>query len=332
MSGFQRATKKRARCRMAIIGPSGSGKTYTALTIASHLGQRVALIDTERGSASKYAGQFAFDVLELETFDPRVYVQGIRDAGGAGYDVLVIDSLSHAWAGKDGALEQVDKAKARTQSGNSFAAWRDVTPMHNALVDAILQCPCHVIATMRAKTEYVLETDGRGRQVPRKVGMAPVQRDGVEYEFDVVADMDLDHNLIVSKTRCPALDAAVVNKPGEDVARMLVAWLTDGTETPAPKPPATTNTNGNTHPARQAPEVRREQVAQDAPQVHASADAQRVATAEDEPGSKEPDAPQICCTPACGKPLTNGQYQYSVQTFGLALCPECQRMVKAAQG
>lgn len=229
MATFRKATKQQAKLRMALIGPSGSGKTYTALRIASHLGERVAVIDTERGSASKYADKFEFDVLELDSFHPQRYIEGIQAAEAEGYDVLIIDSLSHAWSGKDGALELVDKAAKRMQSSNTFAAWRDVTPLHNALVDAMLQSRLHLIVTMRAKTEYIVEKDERtGKSVPRKVGLAPIQRDGLEYEFDVVADMDLDNTLIVSKSRCEALSGAVIPKPGEEVADTLKAWLTDG--------------------------------------------------------------------------------------------------------
>lgn len=254
---FQRATKKQAKLRMALIGPSGSGKTYSALAIASHLGRRVALIDTERGSASKYADEFEFDVLELDSFHPQRYIDGIREAEQAGYDVLIIDSLSHAWAGKDGALELVDRAAKRSQSNNTFGAWREVTPLHNALVDTMLQAKCHVIVTMRAKTEYVQERDEKtGRTVIRKVGLQPVQRDGLEYEFDVVGDMDADNNLIVTKSRCKALNGAVFSKPGKDVADILRAWLSDGApgEETAPAQAssqgqsATATTNGTTEP------------------------------------------------------------------------------------
>lgn len=233
---FQKATKKQSKLRMALVGPSGSGKTYTALAVATNLGKRVAVIDTERGSASKYSDIFSFDVLELETFSPDTYVEAIAAAASAGYDVLVIDSLSHAWMGKDGALEQVDRAQKRSQSGNSFAAWRDVTPMHNRLVDAMIQARLHIIATMRAKTEYVVETNERGKQVPRKVGMAPVQRDGLEYEFDVVGDMTLENDFVVSKTRCSTLQGQIIAKPNKPLADTLKAWLEDGLPAPEPKP------------------------------------------------------------------------------------------------
>jgi len=236
---FQKATKKSARLRMALMGVAGSGKTYTALNIAQHLGGPVALIDTERGSASKYSDVFEFDVLELESFSPQMYIDAIKAAEEAGYKVLIIDSLSHAWTGKEGALDQVTRATKRSQSGNTFAAWRDVTPMHNQMVDAIISARVHIIATMRSKTEYVQEkNDKTGKINVRKVGMAPIQRDGLEYEFDVVADLDQDNNLLVGKTRCPAIAGAVFPKAGKDIARLLTGWLTDGAPSEGFKPAA----------------------------------------------------------------------------------------------
>ena len=226
---FKRATRQQSKLRLALIGVSGSGKTWTALTLAKYLGKRIAVIDSENGSASLYAGDAAdFDVLCLDTFAPRTYVAAIHAAEQAGYDVIIIDSLSHAWMGKDGALEMVDKAAKRSRSGNSFTAWRDVTPEHNALVDAMVRCQTHLIVTMRSKTEYVVQDGPNGKKTPEKIGMAPVQRDGLEYEFTLVGEMDLGHNLVVSKSRCSALDSAVVNRPGKDMADTLTKWLNEG--------------------------------------------------------------------------------------------------------
>ena len=176
---FKKATKTQSRLRLALCGPAGAGKTYTALTVGSELG-KVAVLDTERGSASKYADRFAFDVVELEDYHPKNYVEVSKVAEKAGYQVLIVDSLSHAWSGKGGALDLKDKATARSRSGNSYTAWREITPLHNELVDAILGADLHVIVTMRSKTEYILEDNGKGGKTPRKVGMAPVQRDGME--------------------------------------------------------------------------------------------------------------------------------------------------------
>lgn len=231
---FQKATKKQAKGRMAIDGPSGSGKTFTALRIARALSPagKIAVIDTERGSASKYADLFSFDVCEIvDDFHPKHYIEAMKDAEAAGYEVIVIDSLSHAWEGAGGVLELTDKAAARSKTGNSYTAWRETTPIHNQLINAMLQSKCHVIATMRSKTEYVLQEDDRGKKVPKKIGMAPVQRQGMEYEFDVVVDMDLEHRGIVAKTRCHALKDGVFMEPGEnDLGKTFADWLNAGDE------------------------------------------------------------------------------------------------------
>ena len=235
MLEFKRATKEQSRLRMAIDGPAGSGKTFTALrfgfALQARVGGKVALIDTEHASASKYADQFPeFDTLVLDSFSPETYMEGIKAAERAGYTILIIDSLSHAWDGVEGALEQVDRAALK--GGNSYTAWRDVTPLHRRMVETILQSDCHIIATMRSKMEYVLqeETNSKGRtvMVPKKIGLAPIQRQGMEYEFDVMADMDVDHRMIVSKSRITAVDGAVVVKPKGEWLEPVIDWLTSG--------------------------------------------------------------------------------------------------------
>jgi energy-coupling factor transporter ATP-binding protein EcfA2 len=224
---FVKATKSKQRARVCLIGPSGSGKTYTALTLAKHLGTRIAVIDTERGSAAKYAGDVAdFDHSELDgQYPPRAYVTQIREAAAAGYDVLVIDSLSHAWEGTGGILSQVD------EKGGRFDSWKDMDPQLRGLIDAILTYPGHVIVTLRTKTEWVVEkVERKGKTVsePRKVGVAPRFKDGLEYEFDVVALMDDRNMLTVTKSRCAALNAYEVIKPGKPFADALLTWLDDG--------------------------------------------------------------------------------------------------------
>ncbi len=235
MASFQPAVKTQARLRLALIGPAGSGKTFTGLTLASHLGDKVAVIDTEHGSAAKYADLFQFDTVALTEFSPEAYVALLSEAAKAGYDVALIDSLSHEWKW---CLDEVDNVIARTNNRNSYAAWKHITPRHNALTEAILQSPLHVIATMRSKMDYVLEEDEKGKKVPRKVGMAPVQRDGVEYEFDLIGDLDVDNTLVVSKTRCPDLAGKVIRKPGVELAEALKVWLGTGTAAPAVAPAA----------------------------------------------------------------------------------------------
>jgi nucleoside-triphosphatase THEP1 len=224
---FKTAVKSKARLRLGMMGPAGSGKTYTALAVAKGLaaGGRVAVIDTEHGSASKYADIFQFDVVELTSYEPAKYVEALQAAAAAGYDVVIVDSLSHAWNGTGGVLELVDRAAARSKSANTFGAWRDVTPEHNKLVEAILSCRCHVIATLRSKTEYVQERDASGRTVIRKVGLAPVQRDGLEYEFDLLAEITHEHAMCVTKSRIPQLDGAVITRAGAETGTTLRQWL-----------------------------------------------------------------------------------------------------------
>ena len=239
---FRRAVKYDAKLRFAVCGPSGSGKTYTLLQLATELGGPVALIDTERGSASKYADLFEFDVLELESYDPARLIEIIDEAARKGYRVLCIDSLSHFWIGKDGELDKVDRAARRMQTPNSFAAWKQVTPLHNALIDKIVSAPLHILASMRAKTEWILDRDERtGKTVPRKVGLAPVMRDGIEYEFDVCGDMDQENTLLITKSRCPKLAGGVFPKPGKEVADVLKEWLGGApSENVEPEPPSET--------------------------------------------------------------------------------------------
>jgi len=248
---FTPATKDQAKARIALTGPAGSGKTYTALTIATTLGGRVAVIDTERGSASKYADGFTFDKLDLQTFEPLTLVRALAAAGAAGYDVVVVDSLSHFWSGTGGMLEQVDQAAKRSYGGNSFGGWKEVRPQERQMVDALVSYPGHVIVTMRSKTEYVIEEDQRGRKVPRKVGLKPDQREGIEYEFDIVGDLDHENTLVVTKSRATPLAGRVIPKPGPELAEEIAAWLGDGT--PAP--------DANTYRARAlTPDVTRDEL------------------------------------------------------------------------
>jgi hypothetical protein len=228
---FQKAARQQKKLRMALHGPSGSGKTFTALEIAKGLGDKIAVIDTERGSASLYADRFGFDVIELEYFSVDNYVKAIGEAVEGGYDVLVIDSLSHAWAGLGGVLDAVNNTK-----GNVFTdGWGKVgTPQQNRLLDTILKAPMHVIATLRVKTDYEVEKDERGKATPRKIGLAPVQRDGVEYEFDIVGSLNIENTLTIEKSRMVDLAGKIIPKPDRKLGMHIMAWLNSG-EPPQPK-------------------------------------------------------------------------------------------------
>ena len=231
---FQKAERKKARLRLALCGPAGSGKTYSALQIAKGLGGRIALIDTEHESGSLYADLCEFDTASLTPpYTPDKYRSAITAAEAAGYSVLIIDSFSHAWAGEGGLLDMHDKAAAATRSGNSFTAWREITPQHNALVEALLGARLHVIATLRTKTAYDLVDDGNGKKKPVKIGLAPIQREGVDYEFTTVIDLSIDgHVATATKDRTRLFDGKHF-VPSIETGQALMNWLESGVDADA---------------------------------------------------------------------------------------------------
>jgi hypothetical protein len=223
---FKPAQRKRAKLRLGIAGPSGSGKTYSALIIANGMApwSKIAVIDSENGSAELYAHLGDYSVLTLEEpYAPEKYIDAIRTAELSGFEVIIIDSLSHAWNGEGGILDQQGKAAETKYKGNSWAAWREFAPKHNALVEAILKSPNHIIATLRSKTEYAQVSED-GKIVVRKIGLAPIQRDGLEYEFSVFLDLSTEHIATTSKDRTSIFDGQYF-KPDGETGRKLLAWL-----------------------------------------------------------------------------------------------------------
>ncbi len=221
---FKPATRRNAKLRLALSGTSGAGKTFSALQMAQEFGTKIALMDSERGSASKYAGVKglpAFDVSELEEKNVQAYLAEIQEAARAGYEVLIIDSYSHSWIG---ALETIDKMGGWIKGG------KVVSPLVQKLVDAILSYPGHVIATMRSKADYAIEKDERtGKATMKKLGMATVARDGTDYEFDVMLELTTEGAVTVSKTRCSDLAGCVFTREEvPKIARVLKSWLTEG--------------------------------------------------------------------------------------------------------
>ena len=237
MGIFQKAVRQVAKLRLALSGPSGSGKTYSALLIASGIVpiEKVAVVDTENGSANLYANLGTYSVLTLHPpYTPKKYIEAIHAAEQEGFELVIIDSLSHAWNGEGGLLEQKDKATDAKYKGNGWAAWREVTPEYNKLIETMLNSPCHIIATMRAKTEY-MQDDSNGRKRIVKVGAAPIQRDGIEYEFTVVFDLSIDHVATVNKDRTRLFDGQYF-VPTPDVGKTLKQWLDAGEPASAPQP------------------------------------------------------------------------------------------------
>lgn len=225
---FRKAVKYDARGRVALIGPAGAGKSYTMLQILRELvgpTGKIACIDTEHGSLSKYADLFEFDVLELDSYSPENFLAALQAAQDAGYDGFGCDSLSHFWMGKDGALEYVDMAAKRSQSRDGMSGWKDFSPIERKMVDAMLASSCHVVTTMRTKTEYQEQIAANGKKQRVKIGLAPVQRQGLEYEFDLIGYMDEENNFITDKTRCPDYARKVLDKPkGRDFTK-FATWL-----------------------------------------------------------------------------------------------------------
>jgi nucleoside-triphosphatase THEP1 len=228
MSLFKKAVIEQSKVRVALWGSSGSGKTRTSLEIASGLGQKIAVIDTEHGRSRHYADRYSFDVVELSNFHPNQYIQAIQAAEDGGYDVLIIDSLTHAWSGEGGLLETHANIVRRSSNKNEFTAWEEVTPMHRRLVEAILRSSLHIIVTMRAKTEYAMEVNESGKTIPRKVGLGPEQRKGIEYEFDIIGYMDQDHTLTIEKDTSDLLQDQVIKLPTAELGMQLEAWFSRG--------------------------------------------------------------------------------------------------------
>lgn len=228
---FAPASKAKLKARIALCGPTGSGKTWTALEWAAVLadGGPIALIDTEHGSASLYADHCKFDTMPwAPPYNPTALAETVAQVPAWGYSVLIVDSLSHFWMGEGGTIDVADNAASRF-GGNSFAGWKVATPALRHLVDSMLAVDCHVIVTMRTKTEWIIEEDSRGKKAPRKIGLAPVMRDGIEYEFTLIGDMDLEHRVTVSKSRCSLLADKVI-QPGRaaEAAATFAGWLSDG--------------------------------------------------------------------------------------------------------
>lgn len=230
---FTKATKTKSKLRLAITGPSGSGKTYSALLLAKGLGGKIAVVDTENGSASLYSNIVDFDVMELrDPFSPEHYISTIKEAEKAGYNTLVIDSITPEWSGTGGILQlnqQIADAKFR---GNTWSAWSETDPRHRAFIDAQLQCNLDIIVTMRSKTETAQEKDERtGKTKVVHLGMKSEQRDSIIYEYTVVLDLVHEKhyaNAIKDRTGLfVGSDPAIIS---EETGRKIRAWLQDGKE------------------------------------------------------------------------------------------------------
>ncbi len=220
---FQKATREDAKLKIALTGPSGSGKTFSALRIATGIGGPIALIDTENKSASLYSDEFEFDAANMTPpYHTTKYIHAIKFAIENKYNVLIIDQISHAWAGEGGILQR--KGEVDAYGGNSFTNWNRFTPEQENFMQKILHADIHMIVTMRSKQAYVL-TDENGKKVPKKVGLAPVQREGVEYEFTTVLDIAMNHKAQATKDRTKIFSSGDLVEPSQELGKRFLAWV-----------------------------------------------------------------------------------------------------------
>lgn len=224
---FKKASRKKSKLRLLVSGLSGSGKTYSSLLISSGIGKKIAVIDTERGSASLYSDLIDFDVLDLPNFQVETYIAAIKHAAKLGYEVVIIDSITHAW---DKIKEEADKNK---KGQNGISGWAVATPLYKRFVDEIVSCPTHIIATTRVKTEWVMEEyeeSGRKKVRPVRIGLAQEQKAGIESEFTLAMSLDSENSATFIKDRTQKFLGKTIQKPGVEFGEELLEWLNEGEE------------------------------------------------------------------------------------------------------
>ena len=253
---IKKAVRERVFLKLVITGPSGGGKTLGAIGVAKGLAPtgKIGVIDSENRSASYYASRFDFDVIELEApFTTQKYLEALRAFIDGGYEVVVIDSLTHEWAASGGILDQKSQKDAR--GGNSFTNWNEMKQLHNKFVETLLQSKIHVVCTLRSKMEYVMEEGANKKIEVKKIGLAPISSDGMEYEFGVMFDVERNSHLaIASKDRTGLFEGRSLNLD-ERVGRELADWLASGASLspePTTAPAPVTATHATASPAAPA--------------------------------------------------------------------------------
>lgn len=235
---FEEVTRKKSKARIALVGPSGAGKTLSALLMAYGITgdwSRIALIDTEHERGRFYAERSDFDIGKFlyaplyPPYSPDRYIDYVNSASEAvGPDgVVIVDSFSHAWDNEGGVLD-IKSAIAKQQGKNDYSAWDEAGKVQNSLVNAILSVGCHTIITMRTKMAYAMEINDKGKTVPVKIGLAPVQRESTEYEFDIVLQINREHIACASKDTTFLDSWSGVITP--ELGAQLGAWLDKGEE------------------------------------------------------------------------------------------------------
>ena len=224
---LRRATRRKAKIRLGLSAVSGGGKTYSAILVAKGLCgdlSKVAVIDTENGSADLYAHLGDYNVLPLTApFSPERYIEAIRTCEKSGMEVIIIDSISHEWDGKGGCLEIVESL------GGKYQDWAKVTPRHQAFLEAILHSPSHIITTVRRKQDYEMLKDGNKIRI-EKAGLKEITREGFEYELTINLELDTKHNAVASKDRTNLFMGKPAFVPSEKTGALIAEWCEQGEE------------------------------------------------------------------------------------------------------
>ena len=237
MGMFKKAERRKAKLKLALAAPAGGGKSHSSLLMAAGLidnpgADTIAVLDTENGSAELEAGKPGipeFSVVQMQApYSPERYMEVIDEAVKSGFEVLILDSITPEWNGQGGILDFVDKKKS--SSRNQMAAWQEATPKHQKFLDAIIQAPIHIICTMRSKTQYDISNEG-GRTKVQKLGVAPTQRDGIEFEFTLVGEISVDRHLCqFTKDRTGLFDGQVPEPVSTETGRKIAEWLNSGSD------------------------------------------------------------------------------------------------------
>jgi hypothetical protein len=230
---FQTASRKKAKIKLGLSAVSGGGKTYSALLIAFGITgdwSKIGVIDTENKSAELYSHLGNYQTLPLEApYSPERYIEAIKAGEKAGFEVIIIDSITHEWDGKGGIIDI-----SNSMSGNSFTNWAKLTPRHQAFIDTILQSPCHIITTVRRKQDYEMTKDSSGKLQVQKAGLKEVTREGYEYELTVNLELDQNHNATSSKDRTGLFAGKPHFTPSAETGKLIKQWCESGIEVPKP--------------------------------------------------------------------------------------------------
>jgi hypothetical protein len=225
MSLIKKAKRSNIPLKLGIRGASGSGKTFSSILLAKGLMgdlETTCVLDTENESANLYEELGGYSVMPFPPpFKPQRYVKAIEYIEEQGFKCLIIDSTSHEWMGQGGCLDIHSKI-----GGNSYTAWNKVTPMHDEFIQSILQSKMHIICNMRAKEDYVLSENSKGKMVPEKMGTKSLQRDGFEYELTCNFNIDATHNCTMSKDRTNLFNDGVPFKISEETGIKIREWNT----------------------------------------------------------------------------------------------------------